>query len=537
MLEGRSVYALISIPLASALVGYLTNWVAIRMLFRPHCEKRLFGVRVPFTPGLIPRKRAALAESIGLAVSEHLLTGEALAAQFAARQVTAKLGEIVHDHFQRLLARQLGSLASLIPDQLKEEWDHLLASLRERLDRWLSSVLEGPELGQLLEERVAASLDEALARPLGEFLSEELLDSLAVRLGELLTEVAGEEDFARQVRDFLREEIEALLQQERPLGSLIPEPLRQAAYAGLEESLPGVLDRLIGVLEDERVQKRIKLQLYELVDRLLSEQFQEESLWDQMKLGLFETFVISAEDLKGRIDQGVAELAPRVAELVRNPQVQRRIYQSLRASLDGLLEWRLSDLRIDPEILGQIEAGLTGAVVGLVRSPKLQGRLVEAVRMGLAKLRSRPVRELLRGPDREDSRVLGRLLTEQVLQLLRARPTQEALAQFLYDRLLALLQRPIGRLADYLPREALAKLEQATTEQLGKVLRDEAPRIIAALDIRSVVRERVAEFSTAEVERLIVGVAGEQLRAITWFGAVLGFAIGLVQVAIILLGR
>jgi uncharacterized membrane protein YheB (UPF0754 family) len=535
MLEGRSIYTLVSIPLVSALVGYFTNWVAIRMLFRPYKEKRIFGIRIPFTPGLIPRKRADLAESIGLAVGEHLLTEEAIAARFADPQVKAKLAEIVHEQIQSLLARELGSINSLIPPQFQGEWAEFIAGLKERMDGWLSSIINSLELERLLREQISNRVSEALARSLGELLPQEWLDALPARLAKLLAELVEDERFERRVQEFLGSQIEAFLQADRPLRSYIPDRLRQVAYAELEESLPGILERLIGVLEDERVQKRIKIQLYELVDRLLSEQFREDSLWDRMKLGLFETFVISSEELKLRIDQGVEELAPRVAELVESPEVQRRIYQSLIGSLDTLLEQRLSEFRLDSGVLAQVKEAMGGAAVGLVRSPELRGRLVRAAEEGLAKLRVRPVKELLPGLAAGDGAKLGELLTEQILKIIRARPTQEALSHFLYERLIELSQRPIGRLGDYVPQGAVVKLERAAAEQLGRILQREAPRIIAALEIRNIVRERVEELSTEEMERLIVGVAGEQLRAITWFGAVLGFAIGLVQVAILLI--
>ena len=45
-------------PLVGALIGGVTNDVAIRMLFRPHAAWRVGGLRVPLTPGLIPRERA-----------------------------------------------------------------------------------------------------------------------------------------------------------------------------------------------------------------------------------------------------------------------------------------------------------------------------------------------------------------------------------------------------------------------------------------------------------------------------------------------
>ena len=41
-------------PLVGGVIGYVTNDIAIRMLFRPHTAKHIMGWRIPFTPGIIP---------------------------------------------------------------------------------------------------------------------------------------------------------------------------------------------------------------------------------------------------------------------------------------------------------------------------------------------------------------------------------------------------------------------------------------------------------------------------------------------------
>ncbi|MFW6049396.1 MAG: DUF445 domain-containing protein, partial [Candidatus Bipolaricaulota bacterium] len=53
------------VPVVASVIGYSTNWIAIKMLFRPLQEKRVFGFRVPFTPGLVPRRKNEIAENIG----------------------------------------------------------------------------------------------------------------------------------------------------------------------------------------------------------------------------------------------------------------------------------------------------------------------------------------------------------------------------------------------------------------------------------------------------------------------------------------
>ena len=47
-------------PLLGGLIGYITNDIAIRMLFRPHKAKYLFGIHIPFTPGIIPKEKGRI---------------------------------------------------------------------------------------------------------------------------------------------------------------------------------------------------------------------------------------------------------------------------------------------------------------------------------------------------------------------------------------------------------------------------------------------------------------------------------------------
>jgi len=70
-------------PLIGAVIGYITNAVAIKMLFRPLNEIRVFGMRLPFTPGILPRQRHILAQNIGGMVERELLTPEILRARLA----------------------------------------------------------------------------------------------------------------------------------------------------------------------------------------------------------------------------------------------------------------------------------------------------------------------------------------------------------------------------------------------------------------------------------------------------------------------
>jgi uncharacterized membrane protein YheB (UPF0754 family) len=80
-------------PVVGAFIGYSTNVVAIRMLFRPLKEVRIFGIRLPFTPGVLPKQRYKLAQSIGAMVERELLTPEILRERLGKSEVREKIKE------------------------------------------------------------------------------------------------------------------------------------------------------------------------------------------------------------------------------------------------------------------------------------------------------------------------------------------------------------------------------------------------------------------------------------------------------------
>jgi uncharacterized membrane-anchored protein YjiN (DUF445 family) len=164
-------------PLAGAFIGFLTNVLAIRMLFRPLRELRIFGIRLPFTPGILPRERRRLADSIGRMVERELLTPEILRERFAGREFREK--------FRRGLSVYTGRLPVLFK-QLAEKlypqaWQGLIEFLRE------------PEIRAGLETQGHIFIDNtvSLLPPLQRFLvsSGQFDRSLHDKMPEIIDEL------------------------------------------------------------------------------------------------------------------------------------------------------------------------------------------------------------------------------------------------------------------------------------------------------------------------------------------------------------
>ena len=72
----QTVLNYISGPIIGAIIGYITNFIAVKMLFYPRNEVKVCGHKVPFTPGAIPKGKPRLAKTAGTIIANTLLTEE-----------------------------------------------------------------------------------------------------------------------------------------------------------------------------------------------------------------------------------------------------------------------------------------------------------------------------------------------------------------------------------------------------------------------------------------------------------------------------
>ena len=92
---------LIAAPAAGAVIGYFTNWLAIKMLFRPHSQKMFLGMRMPFSPGLIPKEKGRIASTVGQAVGNYILTDEILADSLSSESVKKNISDMIDEAFKK----------------------------------------------------------------------------------------------------------------------------------------------------------------------------------------------------------------------------------------------------------------------------------------------------------------------------------------------------------------------------------------------------------------------------------------------------
>lgn len=102
---------LILLPLVGALIGWLTNWLAIKMLFRPRRVVNIAGLKVQ---GLLPKRRHDLAVSVGEVVERELVSHEDVKRHLAGPEFHDAVKKTTEKQVEVFIKEKLYSLHPLL---------------------------------------------------------------------------------------------------------------------------------------------------------------------------------------------------------------------------------------------------------------------------------------------------------------------------------------------------------------------------------------------------------------------------------------
>ena len=97
-------YWLFIIPVISAFIGWVTNWVAIKMLFHPREPKKILGITIQ---GIFPKRQKQFAEKLGKLVSDEFLSFEDIEQKISSPDNLKKIMPMIENHIDDFLRNRL----------------------------------------------------------------------------------------------------------------------------------------------------------------------------------------------------------------------------------------------------------------------------------------------------------------------------------------------------------------------------------------------------------------------------------------------
>lgn len=165
---------LLVIILIGAVIGGGTNIVAIRMLFRPYIPMYIKKYRIPFTPGLIPKRREEIAESLGKLVEDHLVTPEGMHQKLTE-------GILLEEVESRL---QQGVKELLEDERTLDEWMEENLGKKDQLHTFRESIETG------INKKMIEVFSEYKHRPFEEWVPVSWKDALEAQIPKLSHQIS-----------------------------------------------------------------------------------------------------------------------------------------------------------------------------------------------------------------------------------------------------------------------------------------------------------------------------------------------------------
>lgn len=182
-------YSIIIRPLIGAGIGYVTNWIAVKMMFRPLHPIKIGKFTLPFTPGIIPKNQPKLAESIGNTISNNLLTDNDLKEVLLSNEVKEYILSNINLSFNKLKENQ-DSLKNTICKFIKEnDYNATVSLIESNISSSIYKTVLEANLGTLISNQIEIAAKEKLkGSMLGFFGGNSIIDSFIPAINEKLDE-------------------------------------------------------------------------------------------------------------------------------------------------------------------------------------------------------------------------------------------------------------------------------------------------------------------------------------------------------------
>jgi uncharacterized membrane protein YheB (UPF0754 family) len=174
--------------LLSAFTGWVTTWIAIKMLFHPRRPVRIFGLTVQ---GIFPKNQMEIARKLGQVVSNELLSFAEIEAKVTSPENLQKLKPEIEKHIDIFLREKLTKVFPVVSmfigdktiNQLKDAFLTELETLFPVLMKNYMNQLEHDlDLEKIITEKVAGFSSEKL---------EDILDQITKKEFQFLEFVGG----------------------------------------------------------------------------------------------------------------------------------------------------------------------------------------------------------------------------------------------------------------------------------------------------------------------------------------------------------
>ncbi len=517
-------------PLLGAFIGYLTNKIAIKMLFRPLKRWYIWKIPVPMTPGVIPAKRHQLAKNIGEMVGFHLLTGTEIVKAIKKESFQTHLNQLITARFREIINKEYGALEVILPQKYKSFIRIAETAVTFKIRRFIIQYLHSSACERILADLVEYHANQLLEKDIDRLCNYQQREKIYALMEVFLNKIIKSSNLQTVLEDYIAAYINSLDSSKSTLQDILPAELISAGHKIIRNRIPDFIQQITGLLQENETQRKIAETIKEVVDDLA------ESMGP---MGSMVQGFLTLQAIEGLVSEYIKNNYDEIEENLLSEKFQSKIATIVCRKIDEYLEQPVSVLlhNFGDITIEKLGIRLSGFITKILQNEKTAAITARILRDNIEiyiEAGNKRVETVL-ADFASDVKTGQKQLINLILEGLRSEKTSLLLDSIISTMLRNFLGRPIGKISKILPDSISADIAGKAVQLSSTMLVAETPELVQTLKIQQMVSEKIDTLDLLKLEGLLLSIMQEQFRYINIFGALIGFLIGCCNVLLLYL--
>ena len=483
--------------LIGAVIGYITNWLAIKMLFRPREAKYIFGMKLPFTPGLIPKEKSRIANKVGETVGTHLLNSDSLSKALKDDKIKAKFNEVAKEKINQVINSN-STLEESLKNTLGENYYALKGNMINNITKTILESIQEEEFINKVKFYIVDSIKERLNKN-----PEKIIDFInSNKFREVIINTLEEEKTRDIIGKALLKEVKTLGKEDLTIEEVIPENIKPYIEEYVKSQKDTLVDIIKNLLRDDEVSHKIKSAINDNIPSIVS-------------------MFLSGDVIYGK-------LVSLVDKSLSEEENKEYICDAALAFVHESMKKKVSDVinNVGEEKLEVISDALGDKISKKLNTEENIDSIIRKLNCKISSFNS--YEEIIKVLFNDYENILIDNIDSMISQIVNNNQLSGEISKMIEKVFDKFLQNSLNDIC-YNKQNLENSIMSILDNLYNDFVENKSAKVLEIVDISSIVEEQINAFEVDYAEEIIIGIANKELKAITWLGALLGGILGILS--------
>lgn len=483
--------------LIGAVIGYITNWLAIKMLFRPREAKYIFGMKLPFTPGLIPKEKSRIANKVGETVGTHLLNSDSLSKALKDDKIKSKFNEVAKEKINQVINSN-STLEESLKNTLGENYYALKGNMINNIAKTILESIQEEEFKNKLKFYIVDSIKERLNKN-----PEKIIDFInSNKFREVIINTLEEEKTRDIIGKALLKEVKTLEKEDLTIEEVIPENIKPYIEEYVKSQKDTLVDIIKNLLRDDEVSYKIKSAINDNIPSIVS---------------MFLSGDVIYGNLVSLVDKSLSE-----------EENKEYICDAALAFVHESMKKKVSDVinNVGEEKLEVISDALGDKISKKLNTEENIDSIISKLNCKISSFNS--YEEIIKVLFNDYENILIDNIDSMISQIVNNNQLSGEISKIIEKVFDKFLQNSLNDIC-YNKQNLENSIMGILDNLYNDFVENKSAKVLEIVDISSIVEEQINAFEVDYAEEIIIGIANKELKAITWLGALLGGILGILS--------